>query len=484
MRLSLENLNSLREKVLALGFDRVGFAPARPLDDFPRFESWLDNGYAAGMDYLPRHRQLRASPCELLAEAQSVIMVSMNYHWPMTEESDPGRGRVSRYARGRDYHKVVRKRLHKLGDLLKSDFGATATRACVDSAPLLERSLAAASGLGWIGKNTMLIDEKLGSWTFLGALLCDLDLPPDSPVADRCGTCTACLDACPTDAFPEPGVLDARRCISYLTIEHRDEIDPDLAAHMGDHIFGCDICQEVCPWNREVPTSLIEDYRPRAETTAPLLSELLKLDAPAFLKRFAGTPIMRAGLDGLLRNARLAKTTPGVGLNTEEVLIRALQDNDSITELTTLLNRAYASLARMGFRYVATWQDEEITQRRVGRGECLVAVISNRIVGTLLLEDPLHASGAEYYERSGVAKFQQFGVEPEWQGRGLGQRILRHAENRARAMGARELAFDTAEGAVHLIDMYKNWGYKVVGETNWDVTNYRSVIMSKELKST
>ncbi|MBC8366210.1 tRNA epoxyqueuosine(34) reductase QueG [bacterium] len=306
MSLSTEKTNSLRESILALGFDRVGFAPALVVDDYPRYQSWLDAGYAGGMEYMHRNCCLREDPRELLAEARSVIMVSMNYHWPSEDKAVDERGRVSRYARGRDYHKVMRKRLQNVELILREEFGAQATRVCVDSAPLLERSLAAAAGLGWIGKNTLLIDERLGSWTFLAALLCDLDLPADSPVADRCGNCTACLEACPTQAFPEPGLLDASKCISYLTIEHKGEIDDDLAGQMDNHIFGCDICQEVCPWNTKAPMTEIEDFRPRELVSTPLLSELLQLDEAGFLKRFAGTPVMRAGLDGMKRNARIA----------------------------------------------------------------------------------------------------------------------------------------------------------------------------------
>ncbi len=290
-----------------LGFDRVGFAPAAIVADYSRYQKWLDAGFAGGMDYMHRNCCPREDPRELLAEARSVILVSMNYLWPIEEPESDGRGRISRYARGRDYHKVMRKRLKKAELILREEFGARATRVCVDSAPLLERSLAAAAGLGWIGKNTMLIDESLGSWTFLGALLCDLDLPADSPVADRCGNCTACLDACPTQAFPEPGVLDAGKCISYLTIEHKGEIPGALADLMGDHVFGCDVCQEVCPWHNKAPVTKIEDFEPRSQVIAPLITELLELDENSFLKRFAGTPVMRTGLEGMKRNARIAR---------------------------------------------------------------------------------------------------------------------------------------------------------------------------------
>ncbi len=484
MTLDLTATETLRGKVLALGFDRVGFAAAERVADYDRYQAWLDAGQAGGMEYMHRNCCLREDPRELLAEARSLILVSMNYHWPGEDRREPGRGQVSRYARGRDYHKVLRGRLRRVESMLREEFGAGATRICVDSAPLLERSLAAAAGLGWIGKNTLLIDEKIGSWTFLGALLCDLDLPPDSPVADRCGNCTACLDACPTEAFPEPGVLDAGRCISYLTIEHKGKVPVKLAVPMGDHVFGCDICQEVCPWNQKAPATGEADFEPRPQVTAPLLSELLSLDESSFLDRFAGTPVMRAGLEGMKRNATIARENAESADCTRvqsgsEVTIRPLGDGDSLVALTEILNRAYAQLADMGFRYVATWQDEEITRRRVGRGECLVAEVDGRIVGTLLLEYP--ARGAPYYESEGVAKFQQFGLEPGWQGRGIGRGLLERAEILARERGARELALDTAEGATHLIEMYERWGYRLVGEADWEVTNYRSVIMSKEL---
>jgi len=304
----MEISRRLKAMILAEGFDRVGIAPVGEVSDFPRFESWLEKGYAGGMSYMERRRSLRDDPRNLLPEAVSIIMVSVNYHWPEEDASSGGAhcGRVSRYARGRDYHKVLRKRLHRVEAMLLENFGATATRACVDSAPLLERSLAAAAGLGWIGKNTMLIDERLGSWTFLGALLCDLHLPADAPVADRCGNCRACLDACPTKAFPEAGVLDSRRCISYLTIEHKGGIDGEMARRMGDHVFGCDICQEVCPWNAKAPAGSVKDFRPRPGVASPLLSELLHASEVDFLDRFAGSAVMRAGWECMRRNARIA----------------------------------------------------------------------------------------------------------------------------------------------------------------------------------
>ena len=303
---------ALKGQLLALGFDRVGFARAEPARDFDRFEAWLERGHAGPLHYLARRRELRADPRALLPEARSLVLVSLNYHVrdPGTLASArAGRGWISRYAWGRDYHKVLRARLKRAAALLADTHGARQARVCVDSAPLLERSLAAAAGLGWIGKNTLLIDEELGSYTFLGALLTDLDLPPDAPVAERCGRCLACLEACPTGALrpEEPGCLDARRCISTLSVEQKGEFLPGQPDLLGDHLFGCDLCQEVCPWNGKAPETGEPDFLPREGLRRPLLSELLSMDEAGFLKRFAGTAVMRAGIEGLRRNVRAVR---------------------------------------------------------------------------------------------------------------------------------------------------------------------------------
>jgi epoxyqueuosine reductase len=296
----------LKKEILALGFHRVGFTPAESPEDLERFSGWLKSGRAAGMEWMERHAELRGDPCLLLPEARSLIMVSLNYHQDDHQDPSPtDRGRISCYARGRDYHKVIRKRLRDLDILLREKWGAGHTRICVDSAPLLERSFAHRAGLGWVGRNTMLIDRELGSWTFLGALLCDLELPADSPVVNRCGECRACLDACPTNALDDDG-LDARRCLSYLTIEHRGDIPESQASAMDNLIFGCDICQEACPWNRATPASDVADFRTRPVLQGPLLTELSDLNDDRFLARFAGTPVMRAGAERMDRNVKIA----------------------------------------------------------------------------------------------------------------------------------------------------------------------------------
>ena len=301
---------SLKREILALGFDRVGFAAADASPDYDRYADWLDAGNAAGMEYMRRTREQRRAPANLLPGARSVIMVSLNYHLedPGTLAArEPGRGWVSRYAWGRDYHNVMRTRLRSVVRLLESKYGAGAARACVDTAPLLERSLAAAAGLGWIGRNTLLIDEELGSYTFLGAVLSDIELQSDLPVPDRCGSCTACIPACPTGALDGAGTLDSRLCISYLTIEHDGEIAPVLAEKMGEHLFGCDLCQEACPWNRKSPETTVPDFLPRDANYRPALAPLLELDRESMLARFAGSALMRAGNAGLSRNARIAR---------------------------------------------------------------------------------------------------------------------------------------------------------------------------------
>lgn len=291
----------VKARALELGFDRVAIGPAGPPEHGAAFERWLDAGYAGGMRYLEAGRADRLDPARLLAGCRSVVAVALAYG---PRDDAGGWAGVARYARGVDYHDLMRPRLAALADLLREAGGAgVRSRAAVDTSAVLERDLAAQAGLGWIGKNTNLLHPSLGSYVFIGIVLTTADLAADARVPDRCGTCTACLDACPTAAFTAPYVLDARRCISYLTIEHRGAIDESLRPGLGDWLFGCDVCQEVCPWNRKASPAREPAFAP--STPPPAAEALVELDDVAFRERFRGSPLKRARRSGLARNAAL-----------------------------------------------------------------------------------------------------------------------------------------------------------------------------------
>jgi epoxyqueuosine reductase len=310
-----------------LGFELAGIAAATPADGFDRLREWLDQGFAGDMAYMHRHAEARRHPASILPPVQSVVMVGLNYQPAADEPMEAGTGRVARYARGPDYHEVLKDRLKKLLARIQAAAGPCRGRAVVDTAPLLERDFARRAGLGWFGKNTMLLNKKLGSYFFLGALLLDLPLPPDEPFSvQHCGTCTACLDACPTQAFAGPGWLDARRCISYLTIELRGPVPEELRPGLGDWLFGCDICQEVCPWNRKAPAG---SFPFRQDLQALDLVELLSLSEEEFAKRFAGTALTRPRRGGLLRNAALVLGNRG-DRAALPALEKALGDSDPL----------------------------------------------------------------------------------------------------------------------------------------------------------
>jgi len=300
-----ESVKALAE---SLGFDHVAIGPAGPPPHGPAFRRWVAEGHAATMAYLWRRLHDRLDPGRVLAGARSAVCVALNYH--QGPPADASWAPVARYAWGRDYHRVMTPRLHRLARHLEEAAGA-GTRAYVDTGPVLERDLAAAAGLGWIGKNTMLLHPRLGSWFFIGVVLTTADLGHDAPLADRCGSCRACLDACPTGAFVAPYVLDARRCIAYLTIEHRGAIDPELAPEVGPWQFGCDVCQDVCPWNRKAPVTPEPAFHPGAPYPTP--SEILAMDDAAIRSRFAGTALLRATPTGLRRNAALAAARDAAG---------------------------------------------------------------------------------------------------------------------------------------------------------------------------
>jgi epoxyqueuosine reductase len=285
---------AVKDEARRLGFDAVAIGPATPPSHGGAFERWLDEGSAGSMDYLERTRQERLDPARLLPGARAAIAVALSYHAPAPDdEAGSPRGmRVARYAGQADYHDVIRPRLEALARFIESAAGRGArSRAAVDTSALLERDLAARAGLGWFGKNTNLLTPALGSWFFIGIVLTTAEPAFDDPIADRCGTCTACLDACPTAAFTAPYTLDARRCIAYLTIEHRGDIDESLRPLIGEWGFGCDVCQEVCPWNRKAATTSEPAFVPM-EALEP--ETLLALDDAAFRERFRHGLVARA----------------------------------------------------------------------------------------------------------------------------------------------------------------------------------------------
>ena len=309
------------EAARELGFHAVGIAPALPARRFAAFKEWLARGMHGDMAYLadPAHREPRADVRTLLAGARSVVVVALAYDASVVP-LERLRGQVARYARNRDYHSIIKARLRELADRLSRLAGRpVAARPCVDTAPVLERELAERAGLGFVGKNTLLIAPGLGSYLLLGEVILDVELEPTAasePAKSRCGACTACLDACPTGAFVGPHVLDARRCISYLTIEHRGAIPRELRRALGTRIFGCDVCQEVCPFNAAAPARIAPDAGlaltvRAAEKSAPDLIRTLGLGAAQMRQLVRGTPLRRAGRDGLLRNVCVALGNAG-----------------------------------------------------------------------------------------------------------------------------------------------------------------------------
>lgn len=307
---------TVRAQALALGFDAVGFAPAALGAEAGRhLRAFLAAGYHGDMGWLAEKTDRRADPTRLWPEARSVVCLGLSYapgDDPLRLLAHPERGAVSVYARNRDYHDVVKKRLKALGRWMAERFGC-GVKVFVDTAPVMEKPLAARAGLGWQGKHTNLVSRRHGSWLFLGEVYTTLALAPDAPHQDRCGRCRRCLDVCPTAAFPAPYRLDARRCISYLTIEHKGPIDPALRPLMGNRIYGCDDCLAVCPWNKFARAGREPAFLPRVELTAPRLAELAQLDDAGFRHLFSGSPIKRIGRDRFVRNVLIALGNSGDG---------------------------------------------------------------------------------------------------------------------------------------------------------------------------
>jgi epoxyqueuosine reductase len=306
--------NNIRRWGMDLGFDAIGFSGVALADAEQNLNAWLAAGCHGEMDYMAAHTTARgnkrALPAELLPGTRSIITARMNYR-PASADSlaalaDGERAFISRYALGRDYHTLLRSRLQKLADRITAEIGDFAYRAFTDSAPVMEVGLAQNSGLGWRGKHTLLLERDAGSYFFLGEIFTDLPLPPDPPVTDHCGTCTACLDACPTRAIVAPYRLDARLCISYLTIELKGTIPEPLRPLLGNRIYGCDDCQLACPWNRAAPLTRESDFAPRHGLDQAALVELFAWEETDFNERLAGSPIRRIGFERWLRNIAVA----------------------------------------------------------------------------------------------------------------------------------------------------------------------------------
>jgi epoxyqueuosine reductase len=319
----LHELNKISELVkhaaAAAGFERAGIAPVDDVPDLSHFPEWIAAGHAGEMKYMEARDEAgklkRASIKSTFPWARSVIVCAINYNTAQpysTEVHDPKLGWIARYAWSQeDYHDSVLRRLRSVETTLREAAAGVETRCYVDTGPVIERVYAKYAGVGWIGKNTCIINQQQGSWLFLGVILTSLNLQPDVPAPDRCGSCTRCIDACPTDALIAPYQLDANKCISYLTIEKHGAISEEMRKGMGQQIFGCDICQDVCPWNRKAPATTAPEFQPREGFVNPALQWLAEISVEEFQKKFRGSPIRRTKRAGLRRNAVIAMGNSG-----------------------------------------------------------------------------------------------------------------------------------------------------------------------------
>jgi epoxyqueuosine reductase len=330
----------VKKAALDSGFDLAGIAPAQEFQELTYFPDWIAAGRAGDMKYLESRNEAgelrRGSLRSVFPWARSVIVCAINYntdHPYSTEVSNPTRGWISRYAWSReDYHDSVLRRLQTVEAKLKDTGGDDApieTRSYVDTGPVVERVYAKYAGVGWLGKNTCLINQQVGSWLFLGVIVTSLELTPDLPAPDRCGTCTRCIDACPTQALLAPHELDSNRCISYLTIERRGAIPEELREGIGHQVFGCDICQDVCPWNRKAPSSDKPEFQPREGLVNPALAWLAEISEEEFREKFRGSPVKRTKRSGLRRNALIAIGNSG-DRNFMQIVEHASHDSDSV----------------------------------------------------------------------------------------------------------------------------------------------------------
>ena len=329
--------DAIAAKALELGFDAVAFAPAQLSPEAQqvrreRMEAFLARGYQGDMGWLVERTEQRIDPAGLWPEARTIVSVALNYGPagdPRFVQEERERGAVSVYAQGRDYHDVMKSRLKQLGRFIWDTYHES-LKVFVDTAPLMEKLAAQQAGHGWQGKHTNLVSRRFGSCLFLGELLLSTELPPDEAETDHCGQCRACLDACPTNAFPAPYQLDARRCISYLTIEHAGPINREFRTALGNRIYGCDDCLAACPWNKFARRSREAAFTPRAELQAPLLSELATLDDATFRTRFSGTAVKRIGRDRFLRNVAYALGNSGTPSESLPAVERLLQDDSPL----------------------------------------------------------------------------------------------------------------------------------------------------------
>jgi epoxyqueuosine reductase len=297
--------HKIKSRARELGFSKVGIARAEELSaEGTKLREWLGRRYHGTMDWMAKNVDKRVDPRLILPNAQSVVCVAMNYYTDVHHVDDPTVGKISRYAWGEDYHIVVTERLRQLFAFITTEHPAVTGKLYVDTGPVMDKAWAVRAGIGWLGKHTNVITKEYGSWVFLGEIILDVPLEYDEPMADFCGSCTACIEACPTGAIVEPYLLDSTRCISYLTIEYRESFSSDAASHLEHWVYGCDICQDVCPWNRFQQPTQEAAFEPRAENIAPKLSELAEMTEAEFRERFRRSPVKRTKHEGLVRNAK------------------------------------------------------------------------------------------------------------------------------------------------------------------------------------
>lgn len=297
----------IKQKALEMGFHKVGVAKAQKLEiEGGHLKEWLEMGFHGEMGWMERESEKRSDPKILFPEAESIVVLAMNYYTPHEHEEDNSKGKISRYAWGDDYHDVVKEKLWNLFNWIKQEIPEAKGKVCVDTAPIMDKAWAVRAGLGWLGKHSNLITKEYGSWVFIGEILLNLELEYETDlVEDHCGTCTKCLDACPTNAIREPFLVDSNACISYATIELRSpKIPSEITENLEGWLYGCDICQDVCPWNRFQKPTQESRFEPRPQNVSADLDEILSLDAERYARRFRRSPIKRAKLKGLKRNAK------------------------------------------------------------------------------------------------------------------------------------------------------------------------------------